>query len=210
MVSLFVIAISNQHLNMGWIFDGVGLHYSVCEEYKWTLEYYKLNNLDVIFQHENDPKHTANITKAWLRDNKVQVLEWPSQSPDLNIIEHMWGELKRKLGKYQKLPKNKDELWQRIETEWESIDEEYIEKLYASMPARIRAVYHWAEFARALRYDEDVGTIPGASRGTSSIACFSNSDLTSSEMAFTPWWSAGSLFGGDRWLNLGSFHNWIL
>ncbi len=33
-----------------------------------------------VFQHDNDPKHTAKATKGCLKKKHIKVLEWPSQS----------------------------------------------------------------------------------------------------------------------------------
>ena len=42
-----------------------------------------------VFQHDNDPKRTAKATKEWLKKKHIKVLEWPSQSPDLNPIKNL-------------------------------------------------------------------------------------------------------------------------
>ncbi|KAI0997290.1 hypothetical protein K3495_g10896 [Podosphaera aphanis] len=94
----------------------------------------------LIFQQDNDPKHTARATKVFLRSKKITCLDWPAQSPDLNPIEHLWGELKRRLGRYDEYPKGVGELWERIKNEWSKVPLRSCQNLIESMPKRIEAV----------------------------------------------------------------------
>ena len=59
------------------------------------------------------------------------LIDWSPQSPDLNIIEHMWCLMK------EKLSKNADELWLAMKEEWDSIPKETVEGLYRSIPKRL-------------------------------------------------------------------------
>lgn len=110
------------------------------EEYLETLNYYELEVDETYFQHDNDPKHRSKKTQKWLSDNNIDVLQWPSQSPDLNPIENLWFQVKARLARYPTIPSSSHELWERFVKEWREIPVERCQSLVESMPNRIRAV----------------------------------------------------------------------
>ena len=69
----------------------------------------RLNPEGFIFQQDNDPKHTSNVAKKYLQNKKIGVMNWQPQSPDLNPIENLWGQLIRLT--QDRNPQNEGELF---------------------------------------------------------------------------------------------------
>nr|CAI5823781.1 unnamed protein product [Callosobruchus analis] len=59
-----------------------------------------------LFMEDNAPPHTSRVAKNFLESEGVAVLEWPSCSPDLNPIEHLWDKIKRRIRARQNSPGN--------------------------------------------------------------------------------------------------------
>lgn len=93
-----------------------------------------------LFMHDNARAHAAGIVREYLRDVNITVMDWPARSPDMNPIEHMWDELKRRVRARQPVAQTMQELKTAIEEEWEMIPQNFIERLINSMPNRMRAV----------------------------------------------------------------------
>src|SRR4051794_9768005 len=93
-----------QGIGYGCQIDGrmdAGVYTSILNDYLLpTIKYYKLKKNKLIFQQDNDSKHTSNAAHGWFRSKKSDLLEWPPQSPDLNPMEHLWQHLKKQLAEY--------------------------------------------------------------------------------------------------------------
>jgi transposase len=91
------------------------------------------------FQQDLAPCHTAKICKNYLASEKVNVLEWPGNSPDLSPIENIWAILKKRVNKTA--CSTKIELINAILDCWARSDDllEICRNLIASMPERVEA-----------------------------------------------------------------------
>lgn len=95
--------------------------------------------MDWKFQQDNAPIHAARSTTAFFHEHLFE--NWPSKSPDMNIIENVWGLLARAVYKNGRQYNNKDELKEAVLEAWENISHDQIQSLYDSLPRRILRLY---------------------------------------------------------------------
>ncbi len=67
---------------------------------------------------------------------KLKVTEWPSMSPDLNPIEHMWGILKQKVEKHH--VSNIQQLRDVIMEEWKRMQQQTVQLWWIPCPGELR------------------------------------------------------------------------
>ena len=71
--------------------------------------------------------NTSKSTQEWFKTTHWTVLKWSAMRPDLNPIEHMWGDLKTTVGRRH--PSNLGELEQFAQEEWDKLPVERWRKL---------------------------------------------------------------------------------
>ena len=73
-----------------------------------------------------------------MQKHKYNLLEWPSQSPDLNIIENVWIDLKQAV--YARKPRNLTELEAFCMEEWAKVPPARLQGLVSGYRRRLQAV----------------------------------------------------------------------
>ncbi|KAG7156841.1 Transposable element Tcb1 transposase-like 2 [Homarus americanus] len=105
---------------------------------KHLLDYCQLHQ-STFFMHDGAPCHTSKSVTTWLQERTIPLLEWPGNSPDLNPIDNVWHEMKRKLSTHDtstvyRLQEETKRMWQF------EMDGEYFQILAESIPKRLQLV----------------------------------------------------------------------
>ncbi len=103
------------------------------------IPYLNTINSNPRFMHDNDPKHTSTRVGIWLQQNNINWWKTTAESPDLNLIENLWHELKEYLRRVVK-PRTKDQLISGILEFWETVSIEKCRKYVGHLKKVVRKV----------------------------------------------------------------------
>ena len=93
----------------------------------------RLDTNNAIFQQDNTAIQVSKLTKDWFKTKTIEVLEWPTKSPDSNPIETLWGILSRRVYKNKRQFEDRETLKSCIKQYWNEIPSETLRKLIDSI-----------------------------------------------------------------------------
>jgi len=95
----------------------------------------------VNFVQDNSGVHRARVVQNWLAAQpNLRTLNWPAKSPDMNVIENLWGIIVQEWD--PQVRRTREALAQHVFNQWEGLRArpELFQNLVASMPQRLNAV----------------------------------------------------------------------
>lgn len=97
---------------------------------------------DFIFQQDRAPTHTSSFSLARFAELGINLLDWPSRSPDLNVIENCWSMLEHRVYNGRQFS-DKHEIWQAIDSAVTDLNVnclDHLNNLRSSPPKRLLQV----------------------------------------------------------------------
>src|SRR5580765_5396605 len=95
----------------------------------------------VNFIQDNSGVHRARVVQDWLAAQpNLRTLNWPAKSPDMNVIENLWGIIVQEWD--PQVQRTREALAQHVFNQWEGLRARpaIFQNLVASMPQRLNAV----------------------------------------------------------------------
>ena len=94
----------------------------------------------LVFMQDNAPVHRANSVKAWFENHRINVVDWPPYSPDLNPIENVWGILARRVYSNGRQFQSVKELREAVFRAWKDFTAQDLRPFIESMKSRVSDV----------------------------------------------------------------------
>jgi hypothetical protein len=101
-----------------------------------VLLFIRTRHFNHVFHQDNARSHSSRVAMNFLNENHIRTLPWPTLSPDLNSIEHLWNEVGRRVRR----PESIDQLQRALTDEWNNIPQAFVMRLIGSMRRRCLAV----------------------------------------------------------------------
>eukprot|EP01116_Phalansterium_solitarium_P006705 TRINITY_DN1904_c0_g2_i6.p1 TRINITY_DN1904_c0_g2~~TRINITY_DN1904_c0_g2_i6.p1 ORF type:complete len:267 (+),score=20.71 TRINITY_DN1904_c0_g2_i6:370-1170(+) len=93
---------------------------------------------DFRYLQDNDPGHTDRMSQQLLRTAVPHILRIPAQSPDLNVIEHVWSALDARVAMHR--VRTVSDLKAAIEEEWHKLTATECNRIIDSLRQTLLAV----------------------------------------------------------------------
>ena len=90
---------------------------------------------------DNVRPHRSKAVTAYLQSEAVTSVPWPSISPDLNPIEHIWDMLCRRIQAREPPVQNIRQLEAALHREWQQLSQLDIRRLTGGIRRRVEALF---------------------------------------------------------------------